>query len=218
MSKSRIVEMECPKCGKKQKFEVHDSINVTLDPDLSDKLLDGSIFNIKCDSCGYEESTLYPILYNNMEKKYMIQLCPPEEVDHYKEMFNVGNEMMAKQFSISDDYKYRIVSNLNDLLEKIFIFNEDLDDRIIELMKLDVLDELEDDNVEKILFSPGKECVFVLIGENKVLGTVPVLEESYEVNTGIFNMYKKEEDDKEYIIDDEWAVKLFTNEKNDMGS
>ena len=214
MSKSRIIETVCPKCGKTQEFEVHDSINVTLDPDLLNKLLDNSIFTFKCHDCGFEEVSLYPVLYHDMKKKLMIQLCPLDQVDHYKEMFKNSTEFMAKEFSISDDYKYRIVSNLNDLLEKIFIFSENLDDRVIELIKLDVLDELEDDNVEKILFSPGKQCVFVLIGESKVLGTTPVLEESYEVNTGIFNMYKKEEDDKQYIIDDELAVKLFTNEKN----
>ena len=48
MSLEREETLKCPKCKTENKFRIYDSINVTLDPELKKKVLDGSLFKMKC--------------------------------------------------------------------------------------------------------------------------------------------------------------------------
>lgn len=41
MSLVREEKLKCPKCGAENRFRFYDSVNVSLDPDLKEKLLDG---------------------------------------------------------------------------------------------------------------------------------------------------------------------------------
>lgn len=46
--------IDCPGCGKKQKFTCWRSVNVTLDPDLKQRILDGSLVSFECKACGHK--------------------------------------------------------------------------------------------------------------------------------------------------------------------
>lgn len=65
MSKISVKKIKCPKCGKELKVKVYESINVSLHPELKDKLLSGELTDIHC-SCGYTLLLRYPILYHKM--------------------------------------------------------------------------------------------------------------------------------------------------------
>ncbi len=72
MSKSHIYSFKCPKCNKKIPCVIYDSINVTLDPELKEKLLDTSLFHVTCPHCHKTFTHHYPFLYHDMEKKFMV--------------------------------------------------------------------------------------------------------------------------------------------------
>ncbi len=46
------MELECPKCGTRQNVFLYDSINVSIDPNLKEKLFKGEINVFQCE--GYE--------------------------------------------------------------------------------------------------------------------------------------------------------------------
>ncbi len=214
MSKLDLLQTICPKCGKKQSFEAYSSINVTLHPELKEKLLDGSIFRFKCVDCQEEASILYPCLYHDMEKKLMIQLCPPYQIQDYINFLEEFTANFNNQFkevkALNEDYKYRIVTNLDDFYEKIYIFEAGLDDRVIELIKLNnITDISEDYAVEKMLFSLQDECKFLLLSEGKIVDTTNVLEDEYKSFEEIYNNKFKDIDNTKYCIDESWAIDLF---------
>ena len=44
MSSLKITNLTCPGCNAEGEFKYYASVNVTLDPDLRDKIMDGSLF------------------------------------------------------------------------------------------------------------------------------------------------------------------------------
>ena len=48
MSKQRKITYKCEFCGKPFDTVVYDSVNVDLDPELRDKILNGSLFMHEC--------------------------------------------------------------------------------------------------------------------------------------------------------------------------
>ena len=132
MSKMHIEKITCPECGRENEYKFWDSVNVNLDPELKEHVLDGSIFDYSC-SCGYSTKLVHQFLYHDMEKKFMIQFSSPDNVEEYINSF----EDVRKNPIINDNMmnRLRIVTDYNNLIEKIIIFDSNYDDKIIELIK-----------------------------------------------------------------------------------
>ena len=136
MSMHHIEQIKCPKCGKDAEFEIWNSINVDLNPEMREKVLDGTLYDFKCQHCGHEDKIAYPILYNDMTHNFMIYYCDESGVKECEEaLTNIMNDELAKE--ITKDARYRIVTNYFQLAEKIKIFESCFDDRMIELLRLD---------------------------------------------------------------------------------
>lgn len=67
MSKSHIAEITCPKCHSNGEFEVWDSINADLHPDLKDKLFSNDLFVYTCPICGAHIEICYGTLYHDRD-------------------------------------------------------------------------------------------------------------------------------------------------------
>ncbi len=52
------------------------SINVTLDPKMKEKVMDGSLFLWTCSKCGTTFRVPYPFLYHDMEHRFMVEFFP----------------------------------------------------------------------------------------------------------------------------------------------
>jgi hypothetical protein len=76
MTMTQIEHINCPKCETSHNVQIWQTVNVTNDPDLKKKLLDGEINIFKCDSCDFESYIPIPLLYHDMELKYCVQLVP----------------------------------------------------------------------------------------------------------------------------------------------
>ena len=57
-----------------------DSINVSLDPELKEKLFRAEINLFECESCGEKNHIDAPLLYHDMELQFCVQYCPSEEL------------------------------------------------------------------------------------------------------------------------------------------
>lgn len=137
MADSKIEKITCAACGKEFDFEVWGSINVTNNPELKEKVMTGEIYRSQCPECGDSALVYYSHLYNDMKKGYLIaHASDDKDYDMYFEAFSGNGSMspMIKTFKTMN-YILRIVSSLDELKEKILIFDNDLDDRVIELAK-----------------------------------------------------------------------------------
>lgn len=145
MSKEHTERVTCPKCGEKSDFVIWESINTMINPETKAKVLSGELFRFKCPKCGEEISMNYECLYHQMEDKFMVQLVYSDKsVENAVKVFDnfVNNVKIPKLQSAMSDYTFRIVRNHDQLREKIYIFNHGLDDRVIEIMKELVVNEV----------------------------------------------------------------------------
>ncbi len=131
MSEPTSETITCPGCGHQQAFAVWESLNVTLDPKLKEQLIDGRLTTFTCEECSEQAEVVSSLLYHDMAKQVMIWLIPgdeePEKLDPGA-LAALGD--MARQ-----GYTLRLVRSKNHLIEKIMIFDDRLDDRMIELLK-----------------------------------------------------------------------------------
>ena len=138
MSEITKQTIACPKCGKMIQIDVWDSIDIPYDIEQKEKVLKNTFFKATCEDCKISFPIAYKCLYNDMEQKFLIWLAPrleeeeKAEVAEYNAKLKTDNRLRLAQ----GGYTYRIVRNDNELREKVLIFDEGLDDRYIETMKL----------------------------------------------------------------------------------
>jgi len=108
---------------------VWESVNVSLDPELKRKLMSGELTRFTCDACGHTADVVYSILYHDMEKQLMVWMVPSGEVPQDDGGFSA---LLAGGMA---QYTRRLVASRNALVEKILIFDADLDDRVMEVFK-----------------------------------------------------------------------------------
>ena len=208
MSLERKEIIKCPECGKDNEFIAWQSLNGDLDPDAKQKLLDGTLFHFKCENCGYESNIVYPILYNDMSNKVMIYFVTEDEIDEIKSTFDFSSELGQAMA----DYRTRIVTDQNSLREKAIIFENKLDDRVVEILKLIYFSNLKqtqpDAKVETAYFMVDNGEYYIhFLGETPL--TAKVRSSLYEQISSDFTN-KIEEAEDEYIIDIKWAIKVLS--------
>lgn len=133
MSECRNENIKCPRCGYESPMTIWNSINVDLDPELKEKLLSQELFEWKCEVCGLETHVHFGTIYHDMKHHFMLFFDPLDEDD--REMKYKETEIPLPPGMISGDYVFRSVYGLNQLREKIAIFEAGLNDVAVERMK-----------------------------------------------------------------------------------
>lgn len=135
MSFSEKIKLACPKCGNEKEMLYWASINVTQDPEKKKDLWQWNLNVFSCEKCSFKQSIAGEFIYHDMDKKIMIA-C----IDNFKNIEEVHSKIpeIKKHFSGLEginEYKLRVVYARHQLLEKINLFDFDLDDRVVELQK-----------------------------------------------------------------------------------
>ena len=201
--------IKCPECGKENDFIVWQSLNTEINPEAKEQLLNGTLFRFKCADCGYESNVTYPILYHDMSNRLMIYFVKEDEIDEIKKTFEPDS-----QFGFAmEGYKRRIVTDQNSLREKAIIFDNGLDDRVVEIIKLMYFANLRRSNPEAKV-----EVAYFIVdnGEYQIhfLGETPLvakLEASFYENIARDFASKIESSEDDYIVDMKWAIKLLSS-------
>ena len=123
--------VSCPFCSTVFDVKVWNSINVTLQPELRERVLTEDIFLNQYPLC---KKMLYVgcnTLYHDMEKCFMIFF-------HHNAGNCVEKDVVAISQNISHlrkDYIFRNVNDIMKMKEKILIFEANLDDVVVEYVK-----------------------------------------------------------------------------------
>ena len=116
MQKTIIKEIVCPKCNEVTEGKLYTSVNATNNPHLRNEILEGNLFRWRCHSCGHQVRLNYPMLYNDMKKRFMIYLIP--EIDR----FQLADNELEEEFKNLIGIRKRLAPDFNTLREKMFIF------------------------------------------------------------------------------------------------
>jgi len=195
-------EIACPKCGQLHKVRKYQVINASQKPAIKEDILKNRIFFFECANCKLAAPLTYPCIYVDSKKKLAFLLSP--------ELGEETNELLRDIGDLSG-YKKRFVDNINDLKEKIMIYENHLDDRVIELVKVEYVRQLEkemkDDEMNNILFDySGNDMYMMVFFERKGIGRIPLNLDFYRQ---IEHRYERElpvrQADVFDRIDMEWA-------------
>ena len=220
MSKHYQTEIECPKCKEKSLFTIWESINTTLDREMKQKVLDRSAFLFTCPKCGASNYVDYGFLYHDMDIQAMIAYSQTDE--NAEEMYNMFTDKENGAFGsigelVEAHYILRIVRSTNRLREKIYIFDDELDDRIVELYKLFLMTQLKDKvsdiNNTEILFFGGEKQKFDLLSETEYLGSVDFNKGFYDHLAEAYGSRIPDMRKDDPIIDARYALKVIQTVK-----
>ena len=133
MSMNHQVAITCPQCGQNSPFTVWDSLNIKENPELKERLLSLDLFTFRCPHCSQTANVMYSFLYHDMDNHFMIyHIAQGDPDDMANDAFHEAeNDSLMKH----KEYKLRIVHSLDELSEKIMLFEGGFDDRIMELAK-----------------------------------------------------------------------------------
>ncbi len=124
MSLSTTINENCPHCNSIQEIEYYQTVNITVNPELKDKVLSGKLNSKICTNCHNEINIFSGLLYHDMENRLIFEIKVTDDIDN-------GKEKVINDFKESG-YIYRQVYSYPELVEKITIFDHKLNDEVIE--------------------------------------------------------------------------------------
>ena len=123
---SKIIEAKfvCEKCMKEFTGQSYLSINAQINPELKEKVMDGSVFEIVCPHCGHRMIDIHPLVYNDMEKQAMIR------VDTFGGLILAEREhkRFAADFpEIGNSYAFYGATTVTDFINKVVFVENGID-------------------------------------------------------------------------------------------
>lgn len=215
-------EIKCPACATLSEMTLWQSITADDSPDLKDDLLKGKVNIFRCENCQQVALVPEPLLYTDAKQKLMISFSPCEKdardglFEKIKETSRNSGEMDSL-----DGYNLRFVTEYNELLEKILIFDNGLNDKVIEVIKLLVLMQ-EEDKMENRVCIFGKcaeDTIEFMVQDKKeeqiYTSRVPML--TYEtVSKSLLESGVKFKSFNWEMVDAEYASKLLRGANNNL--
>lgn len=131
MSKITQALIQCPHCRAASDHNVHISVNVTVSPELKEKILAGSLFWKECPNCGRGFNANHDLLYHDMENQFCVWLKYENQAGEIE--LECGADRADRIFK---DYRLRIAFVRDELIEKIKLTQDGYDDIFIETLKL----------------------------------------------------------------------------------
>lgn len=221
------INVKCQQCQEEFEFPIYSLINLQKDTDLYEPLFSLDIFKHKCEKCGHLNIIQYDMMVVDSYKNYMIYLFSPERMNIFKD--SVDKYLSTLEQSSPEGYKVfidsikhtRVVNSINDLKEKLLIFDYDLNDKIIELMKRGLYENnlVDENEFPYIMFNTLERDTlsFICIGQSE-----QVKAKEIGVNISFYNKIVDSLGDplKQFkemdfpLIDKGWAKNLVTLTKN----
>lgn len=159
MSTQMSKDIGCPHCGAAIRTQMWPGICAQDNPELRGRVLDETLFDWKCPECGYAAQFVYPCLYHDRERRFMVYVVPNGSGREFQPV-DVG-----EKFPQLAGVKKRVVSSPAELKEKILLFEAGLDDYAVELVKYALAGVLDKKYGGKTL--EGYFC-FADEGENRI--------------------------------------------------
>ena len=207
MSIVNTKSVKCCDCGHNNNISVWQSLNTQRNPEAKRELLNGKLFEFKCANCGKVNNFCNQILYHDVNNKVMIYLAlTKEEINDARSVFDSQKGIQ----NIAGDYKFRIVFSANELREKAIIFENNMDDRIVEIVKLiyiqQAMEQYPDLKYDEVLlYTQNDKYHLQIIGNHFI---------EAEMDASHYNDIKEYlsddlSNDDNYIVDEQWAINVF---------
>ena len=211
-TREKIFGVTCPVC--KHSFETELNTAIFSATEDREKILNKEFGELLCPSCGHRFILNYRFAYTDDEIKFMI-VNDPKFVDSKARMIFKSSLSLLDRDHKDEQNKYltRMTSDLDEVCEKIVIFENYLSDKAVEIMKYILLESEElslgHDDVESFrLERDDKFHIITTDGNEYTLGFVR------EVYDNLLNRYSQLlEIDKAEKVDKDWVYNFLKDIK-----
>lgn len=222
MSISEKQTIKCPACGEISDLTVWESITADDSPDLKSDLLAGKINIFRC-ACGQKALFPSPILYTDDAKKLVVSFSPQTDDAEKRKLFEEIKKSSRESGELENyaGYNLRFVTSYNELLEKILIFDNNLDDKVLEVIKLLVLAQESDKMAQRACIfgkCDGGMIEFIVTDakENQVYTSRVPLETYDTIKTQLSESGVKFKSFNWEMVDAEYASSLLRGRNNTL--
>ena len=152
--------IQCPVCLNEEEATLWPLINAGTDPDLKLKLLKKLLQIHPCSNCGHEILMAFDLVFIDPDKKLLL-VCRPglkDMIQHdasqarHADLSELLADVPDSEQALEPGWQVRLTDDMNHLIEKIHIFDTHRDDRLIELLKLSLLRQENQEVEAKRLF------------------------------------------------------------------
>ncbi len=145
MTKWTNTTVNCPACCEDGIFKTCPSIDIGENPELKPKIFNRELFRFTCPECGEKIIVAYDCTLVDNKNKYIIALVTNDADDDLESKLAVNG------------YQLRITRSINQFAEKLALLEDSIDDKVIELYKLMLERQYEDER-------PGAEILGIYYG------------------------------------------------------
>ena len=134
MEAAPLRDIKCPHCGHEFEMRLYDVMDGYLYPNVKTMLLAQMVVDNVCPNC--KNNIVNNMIYHNMKKDFCIIFSL--ESSFYEKVLNVLHGNTEEDFGLKryTDYEnVRVVTNYNDMLEKLMIFESGMNDIYVEILK-----------------------------------------------------------------------------------
>lgn len=135
--KNILVEIKCNRCFYHTHIKSHTLVLPDLEPNLRKRILLGSMFTYTCPRCHQGISFIHPFLYHDKVHRFLI-VVNQEDKDMEELQIQFPNTIV------------RLVKTMEELKEKITIFEDALQDKRVDRIKTKLLFKYID--VKRIIY------------------------------------------------------------------
>lgn len=155
--------LTCPICKHTHTVPVVPVVDVERDKELWRSFRDGGLFRFDCPDCGYPMEIAYSVLCQDSAIRQYIYLCRegPDESGGFQAAAQQAKKLARGNTS---DAILRVVCTMDELDEKLRVFENGLDDRVVEVCKGFALSRFPADET-----CYAQAVVFDVIGGQEVL-------------------------------------------------
>ncbi|HTR49328.1 MAG TPA: CpXC domain-containing protein [Kofleriaceae bacterium] len=147
------------RCGETYPVEVANGLHISLRPDLRKQILDGEFHRFRCPRCATITQIDGLLAFTDFPRRQWFTVAPGNGLPWRKkwlalarESFETTMERNAPPMVVgwAREMTRRLIFGLASLREKLVIFDAGLDDRVVELLKIQLIRDSHDD------FSPAR--------------------------------------------------------------
>ncbi len=164
-------KFKCPGCGTEITMDVHEFVDVKEDPAYKDAIMSGAFFLAQCPACGASTLAEYPMMYMDPDRKLTVYMAP----GHDDSLLSQLNSLELPASAVDPEAVFRVVQDGGELLEKILIADGGRDDRVIELYKALVYENIKEEwpdvrREDLLYYLDGEEDYFIIWDYTNAMG------------------------------------------------
>lgn len=152
---SKVVQdvVVCPSCGTADPVEVWERIEATCNPERAGQLASGQIFVHTCSKCQAQVPMDYPLFYIDRDR-HVAAFYPAGQGD-LEELKRAFTQLVVKFRGVElsslgkGEFEVRVAPQRYELVEKACVWNAGLNDKVVEVLKASLLEELKSRHPER---------------------------------------------------------------------